>query len=106
MPAGPARRACISRAKKQSAALPWVEPWATGRGHQRQTSADAGTSAVEAWAAKGLVAGGGRNRQGTCEKMQKYYTPALAALVSEYARSDLDMLGYPEWMGDTAEPWY
>ena len=35
-----------------------------------------------------------------------YYTPELAAAVTQYAKSDLEHFGYPVWDGNVENPWF
>ena len=53
-----------------------------------------------------FLKGGGRNAQGACERMEKYYTRAIAATVTQYAKNDLESFGYPEWDGNVENPWF
>ena len=52
--------------------------------------------------------GGGRDMLsvGTCLRMAEFYTPQLAARVTDYARDDLLLYGYPVWNGSVSTPWY
>ena len=42
---------------------------------------------------------------GLASVMAQYYTPALAELVTEYARTDLELFHYQVWNGDPSQPW-
>ena len=50
-------------------------------------------------------AAGHRKGTSACDRLRAFYTPAVAALVTRYARDDLVAFGWPEWKGNISEPW-
>jgi hypothetical protein len=65
-----------------------------------------GSLTQEAFDCARLVGGRDMLSVSACLRMAEFYTPQLAARVTEYARDDLLLYGYPEWNGSVSRPWY
>ena len=106
MPAGPRRRACIRAQRalivESKLTLRVATPTTQAARRCKVTS----VATLPAGIKQFLKGSDGRNAQGACQRMEKYYTPELAAAVTQYAKSDLEHFGYPVWDGNVENPWF